>query len=81
MAGTSNNRLDLERVVSRDPEVHGGDLVLSGTRVPVQALIDYLKGPDSVDDFLADFSTVQRAQVEAYLDLSPDGVEQLRKAL
>jgi uncharacterized protein (DUF433 family) len=48
--------------------------------VPVQTLIDYLKGSDSVDDFLADFPTVQRAQVEAYLDLSPDGVDQLRRA-
>ena len=35
--------VDLTRVVSRDPEVHSGDLVFAGTRVPVDTLIDYIK--------------------------------------
>ena len=39
-------------VVSRDPEVHSGDLVFAGTRVPVDSLIDALKAGQSIDDFL-----------------------------
>jgi uncharacterized protein (DUF433 family) len=78
MAGESQLRVDLEKVVSRDPEVHSGDLVFAGTRVPVDALIDYLKGGESVDQFLADFPTVERWQVEAFLDSSPSAVDQLR---
>lgn len=66
-------------VISRDPEVHSGELVFAGTRVPVDTLIDYLKGGDSIDDFLEGFPSVQRWQVEAFLDLSPDAVEHLRE--
>ena len=36
--------IDAQRVVSRDPEVHSGDLVFAGTRVPVANLIEHLKG-------------------------------------
>lgn len=67
-----------ERVVSRDPEVHSGALVFDGTRVPVDTLIDYLKGGHSIDDFLDGFPTVERWQVEGFLELSPEAVEHLR---
>lgn len=70
--------VDLSRVVSRDPEVHSGDLVFAGTRVPVDTLIDYIKAGEPIDRFLADFPTVERWQVEAFLDSSAQGVEQLR---
>jgi uncharacterized protein (DUF433 family) len=72
------SRADLGRVVSRDPDVHSGDLVFAGSRVPVDTLIDYLKGGESIEQFLADFPTVERWQVEAFLDLSPDAVELLQ---
>jgi uncharacterized protein (DUF433 family) len=49
-------------LVSRDPEIHSGDLVFAGTRVPVDTLFDYLKGGDSIDDFLEGYPTVSREQ-------------------
>jgi len=78
MGKPRSKRLDLALVISRDPEVHSGDLVFASTRVPVDTLIDYLKGGESVDQFLEDFPTVERWQVEAFLDLSPEAVEHLR---
>jgi len=36
--------------------------------VPVQALIDYLEGGETIDDFLAGFLTVRREQVVAFLE-------------
>jgi hypothetical protein len=39
------------RLVTRDPEIVSGALVFAGTRVPVDTLIDYLKGGESIDDF------------------------------
>jgi uncharacterized protein (DUF433 family) len=42
--------------------------VFTGTRVPVQALIDYLEGGKTIDDFLAGFPTVRREQVVAFLE-------------
>ena len=70
---------ELARVVSRDPEIHSGDLVFSGTRVPVDTLVDYLKGGGSTDEYLGDFPSVERWQVELYLDLSPEGIDHLRE--
>ena len=39
-----------------------------GTRVPIQNLIDYLEGGDSIDEFLEDFPTVSRDQVILFLE-------------
>ena len=63
--------------VSRRSDVHGGDLVFAGTRVPVRTLIGYLESGASVTDFLEGFPTVSREQVEAFLRASPEGVEKL----
>ncbi len=57
-----------KKIVSRDPEVMGGELVFAGTRVEVKTLVDYLKGGHSLDDFLEGFPTVSREQAEAYLE-------------
>jgi uncharacterized protein (DUF433 family) len=47
-------------VITRDPEVLGGTPVFRGTRVPFQALLDYLEGGQTLDEFLDDFPTVAR---------------------
>ena len=49
--------------ISVSPEVLGGTPVFSGTRVPVQTLLDYLEAGDSIDDFLDGFQSVTREQV------------------
>jgi len=47
-------------VVHSDPDILGGTPVFVGTRVPVQALIDYIEGGHSLNEFLDDFPTVSR---------------------
>jgi uncharacterized protein (DUF433 family) len=47
-------------VVHSDPDILGGTPVFVGTRVPVQALIDYIEGGHSLEKFLDDFPTVSR---------------------
>jgi uncharacterized protein (DUF433 family) len=56
------------RVISRNSDVMGGTPVFVGTRVPVQILLDYLEAGDTIDEFLAGFPSVSRAQVVAYLE-------------
>ncbi len=58
--------------MSRKPDVMGGTAVFSGTRVPVQTLLDYLEAGDSIDDFLEGFPSVTRAQVIAFLEEAKD---------
>jgi uncharacterized protein (DUF433 family) len=55
-------------IVSQSAEILGGTPVFAGTRVPVQTLIDYLEGGDSIDEFLDGFPTVTREQVIAFLE-------------
>lgn len=50
------------------PEILGGTPVFNGTRVPIQTLIDYLEGGQSIDEFLEGFPTVSREQVIAFLE-------------
>jgi len=59
-------------VVSRSPDVMGGAVVFSGTRVPVQTLLDYLEAGDSIDEFLAGFPSVTREQAVAFLQQAKD---------
>ena len=55
-------------VVHSDPDILGGTPVFVGTRVPLQALIDYLEGGHSLDEFLDDFPTVSRELAVAALE-------------
>ncbi len=59
-------------VICSDPEVMGGTPVFCGTRVPVQTLLDYLEGGESIDDFLTGFPSVAREQVVAFLEQAKD---------
>ena len=38
-------------IISTSPDVMSGTAVFTGTRVPVQTLIDYLEAGKSIDDF------------------------------
>ena len=55
-------------IVTSSPDILSGTPVFAGTRVPVQALIDYLEGGETIDDFLTGFPTVRREQVVAFLE-------------
>ena len=55
-------------IVTSSPDILSGAPVFAGTRVPVQSLIDYLEGGETIDDFLEGFPTVQRAQVVEFLE-------------
>ncbi len=57
-----------EALIVCDPEILGGTPVFTGTRVPVQNLVDCLEGGYSIDEFLDDFPTVKRQQVFRFLE-------------
>ena len=51
-------------LITSTPDVLGGTPVFRGTRVPVQTLIEYLEGGQTIDGF----PTVTREQVIAFLE-------------
>ena len=54
--------LEKSQIISVSSEIMGGTPVFTGTRVPIQTFLDYLKAGESIDDFLAGFPTVTREQ-------------------
>ena len=62
------------QVISVSPDVMGGTPVFKGTRVPIQTLIDYLEGGESINDFLEGFPTVTRDQVIELLEQAKEKV-------
>lgn len=61
-------------VISSDPDVMSGTPVFAGTRVPFQALLDYLEAGQTLSEFLEDFPTVSREQAIAALEQAKDAL-------
>ena len=59
-------------VIVRDRDILGGTPVFRGTRVPVQTLFDYLKGGETLEDFLEGFPTATREMALAALEQARD---------
>jgi len=62
--------LPVNGVIIKDPEILGGTAVFRGTRVPFQALLDYLEGGQTLHEFLDDFPTVTREAAISALELA-----------
>lgn len=69
--------MDKEDVVSRNPNVMNGALEFTGTRVPVEVVIQHLTAGDSLDDFLEGFPGTSREQAVAYLEMTSEAVDAL----
>jgi uncharacterized protein (DUF433 family) len=57
-------------IIVKDEEILGGTPVFRGTRVPFQALLDYLEGGQTLDEFLDDFPTVSKDAAIAALEFA-----------
>lgn len=61
-------------LVTRSEKIMSGAVVFTGTRVPVQTLVDYIEEGGRLDEFLEDFPTVNREHVVAVLELMKNSV-------
>jgi len=55
-------------VVTISPEIQNGTPVFTGSRVPLKILFDYLKGGDTINEFVNDYPSVKKKQVEKLLE-------------
>lgn len=55
--------------ITISPDIQSGTPVFAGTRVPVKNLFDYLRGGDTLAEFLHDFPSVSREQVDVLLHM------------
>jgi len=61
-------------VITKDPEVLGGEPVFRGTRVPFKILTEYLQGGDTLDQFLEQYPSVTR-------EIAVAAIEEARRTL
>jgi len=59
--------MKLEELVSKDPNVHSGDLVFAGTRIPAKLLIDAVEADAPLSAFLKGYPDVTRKRALALL--------------
>ena len=57
-----------DAVIIKDPDILGGEPVFRNTRVPFQALLDYLEHGKTLDDFLKQFPSVTRHEAIGALE-------------
>jgi uncharacterized protein (DUF433 family) len=69
---TAEQKNSLASVVTVSPEIMHGTPCFTGTRVPVQTLIDFLESGDGIDEFLTVYPYIPRQQIFAFLELSRD---------
>jgi len=60
----------MEKIINIDKEILGGTPVFMGTRVPIKNLFDYLEDGEPVSEFLDDFPTVKKVQVEKVIKMA-----------
>ncbi len=59
--------------VHSDPKILGGTLVFRGSRVPAQALLDYLDDGFSLAEFIENFPSVSEEDAREFLKLARGG--------
>jgi uncharacterized protein (DUF433 family) len=57
-----------DNVIVKDQDILGGEPVFRGTRVPFQALLDYLEHGKRLQEFLEQFPSVTREEAIAALE-------------
>ena len=58
-----------KNIITISPDIQSGTPVFAGTRVPIKNFFDYLKGGDTIEEFLHDFPSVLREQVDLLLQM------------
>ena len=69
---TLEQKAQLSQVIWINPDRTSGAPCFTGTRVPVQMLLDHLKHGETIDDFLEGVPTVSRQQAELFLELASE---------
>jgi uncharacterized protein (DUF433 family) len=64
------DRMKPMSAVTVNPKIQGGLPCFTGTRVPVSSLFDHLQRGYTVEQFIEDFPTVAREQVDAVLEMA-----------
>ena len=69
---TDERRAALSGIVTIHKEIMHGTPCFTGTRVPVQTLLDFIEAGDTLDKFLEAFPRVKREQAVQFLEMAKE---------
>lgn len=58
----------IKHPITRDPDLHSGAPVFTGTRIAVKILFDYLADGQRIEDFVKQYPSVSREQAVAAIE-------------
>jgi uncharacterized protein (DUF433 family) len=62
--------------ISIDPAICHGQPCIKGTRIPVHQIVRMLANGDTIDELLAEYPTLKRADIMACLDYAAELAEE-----
>lgn len=62
--------------ISIDPRICHGQACVKGTRIPIHQVVRMLANGDTVEDLLAEYASLRRADVMACLDYAAELAEE-----
>lgn len=78
---TAEQKRRLDEVVWVNAQRMSGLPCFRGTRVPVQSLIDFLEGGETIDQFLQLYPSITRQQVLTVLDFANSQIVECASSL
>jgi uncharacterized protein (DUF433 family) len=78
---TVEQKRRLDEVIWVNPQRMSGAPCFRGTRVPVQSLIDFLEGGETIDQFVQLYPAITRQQVLTVLDFANDQILECASSL
>ena len=75
MTRTTHDTATLLRRITIDSNVCHGKPTVRGLRYPVESMLEYLAGGDTVDDILAEFPDLEREDLQACIQFAAQSLK------
>lgn len=62
--------------ITIDPMICHGKPTIRGLRYPVESMLEYLAGGDTVEEILAEFPDLERADLQACIEFAAQSLKQ-----
>jgi len=62
----------MKRLITQNPKILGGKPIISGTRMSVEVILEFLAGGMEIKDMLKEYPFLKREQIEAAIKYAAD---------
>lgn len=69
----------MKSLITRDPDILGGKPIITGTRMSVEIILEFLAGGMEIKEILKEFPFLTRQQIQAAIEYAVKAVEIKRR--